>query len=391
MSKKMEGLREILLRKTQHDEYLHTLIKHMDGEILAEYAIESLEKMAQKKDFLGRKGNHILHHFGANMESDLEGDMLHDALSHHASNWKKATKSGNEDAARGHAKRFVELMNFAHRVEPHSNGKLKVDSVDLKPWEQNHHHKIKEGATGKARKDYTTEAKGWHTRATNNAHDFMRQPPHWSYKHSDPRLYNKHKDSPYPVEEVKINGKHLHIDDSDEYKGSFDENMHEFDHHPAVPHANTAAHQVDEAAKLKYIEGHSAWDSSEHVNKWLDRHDQLAQNDPNYAKRGLEKPEGMKAHALSRIHADPFEHEAVAAPVSEQESPKQETAKPTAAPAKPATPAGGDDHVMWNDTKVHAGNAMEHLPNMLGDSKWLAENHQHLPKISSWATGKKGK
>ena len=337
MTLKMKGFREILLRKAKHDPDLQVLIKCAADEVIADYTLESLEKMAQKKDFLGRKGNHILHHFGAHMEPDLEGDMLHDAVSHHASKWKKAMKSGNEDAARGHASRFVELMNFAHRVKPHSGGKLDVDAPDLKLWEQNHYHKVKEGASGKQRKHYSTEAKGWHTKASKNAHDFMRQPPHWSYQYSDPRTYNKYKDSPYPIEDVKINGKHLHIDDSGDYEGDFHGNMHEFDHHPAIPHTNKSAAKITDQNRQAYVEAHHAWDDTEHKNSWLDRHEKLEQEDPNYHKRGLQPPKGLHDHALDRVHHHPYEDEQAseasvqpaAAPKSSSVVRKPKAAKPS--------------------------------------------------------------
>lgn len=293
--KKVESFREILLRKTRDDENLNTLIKYMDREILAEYAIESLEKMAERR-VKGGKLNSAAQDFARDIGQG-HAHMIHDALSHHATKMKAALTAGNESAAQDHAKSFVKTMNSAQRLSAHSGGKLKIDAADFKPWDQNNFPKHRKG-DGKKRTDYT-QAKGWHTMKGNNGEallDSMLRGPHWSYEHSDSRTFNKYKDQAYPIHDVKVNGKYLHIDDTHQYDANEANHSHEFDSHPIHDIIMHSDDKLGADKRQKFLDSHHDFHTGEDggQKQWISRHRDLMQNDENYNSRGIEAGKGLE-------------------------------------------------------------------------------------------------
>lgn len=356
---KLEGLRQVLLRKTHDDSYLNTLIQHMSDEKLTEYVVESLSKMAQKKDFLGSHANHAEREFASKMDSDVEGAMLHDALSHHASKYRAALKAGRDDLATNHARQFRKLVSLGLRAQNHSNGQLNIEAPDIKPWERNAYTATKDGETGHQQKHYNTATKGFHTKAA--GHDWMRKPPHWSYK-GDPTA-EKYKDQPYPMHDVKVNGKYLHIEDHEPIS---DYQPHEFDSHPVMAHVNRSDLHIKDEDRQKYIDEHHGWEEHPHALSWAERHEKMAEEDPEgYMARGS-KP-SMNAHHDFALPADHF--------------PPADSAKPAAKPAMEVktdtTPSstGGFKH---GDSDVHSGNFMDHIKNI------HAMKPEHQRQMADW-------
>jgi hypothetical protein len=189
--------------------------------------------------------------------------------------------------ANRHAKQAFRLMNLADTVQKHSKGKLSIDYVPTHPWERNKflntygedHQKVQEGKYKPG--DFTTKTKGLNFKG--NDFSWLQQPPHESYKKEIKR--HGHNDA-YPFEQIKVNGKYIHIDDDVEDFYKFDN--HEFDHHPIMSHfEDSIKHRTPERDR-EYIDQKSKYyDEDEHLGNYFDRHEEMETNDPEgYAKRG---------------------------------------------------------------------------------------------------------
>ena len=80
---KLKGFKELLAKKTDDPFLLNTLEYIQDDQLLV-HVVESLEKMARSKH-RGDAANLALRDFGVEMDPEHEPNMIHDALSHHAS------------------------------------------------------------------------------------------------------------------------------------------------------------------------------------------------------------------------------------------------------------------------------------------------------------------
>lgn len=281
----LNSFRELLIKKAG-DSSLENLIYFLREDILADMVIESLEKMAGAKH-KGDSANIPIRDFATEMDPETEPNMIHDALSHHASHYKAALRDGRNDLANQHAKQIFRIADLAHKTQKHSQGKLHIEDVDPKPWERQGNTKtltsdskpVKEG--NRKIGDFVTNTKGWGYRGSNM--DFLQKAPHESY--SDEVKKHGHNKA-YPLEHMRINGKYLDIKDvpKEDLKG-YEE--HPFDKHPIMSHFEDPASKRTPEADAQYRKDHEEYQSSDHMNKYFDKHAAAEQADPEgYAKRG---------------------------------------------------------------------------------------------------------
>ena len=281
----IESFRELLLRKTVDNTNLQTLVKYARDEILVEKVLESLEKMARA----GHKGdaaNFAVRDFGVDMDPEMHPSMMRDALGHHVSRYKNALKGNNQSLANQHAKQAFRLMNIADTTQKHSHGKLSVDYVSTQPWERNKllntyandHPKVQEGKYKEG--DFTTKTKGLNYKGSDFS--WLQQAPHESYKKEIKR--HGHNDA-YPFEQIKVNGKHIHVDD-DVDSSTYE--SHEFDNHPIMNHFEDSVKHRTSARDQEYVDAKSKYyDEEPHIDSFFDRHEKLESADPEaYKARG---------------------------------------------------------------------------------------------------------
>lgn len=306
---KLNSFRELLIKKAGSED-LETLVKFMKDEILAEMVIESLQKMARAAH-KGSTANFALRDFATEMDPELEPAMIHDALSHHASRYKQALKENRSDVANHHAGQFYKIMNLADKVQKHTDGKLHVDAPSPHAWERNakpnqytedHHEAYKKAVAegkkefsedekkgemiaGKKRSpgDFVTDTKGWNYRPKD--YSFLQQAPHPAYARE---VASTGHAQAYPMEAVRINGKHLHIED-DIPASSMNKEPHPFDKHPIMEHYDTPASKRTQEDDMQYMKDKEHYYSHEAspIHQYFDKHEKLEAADPeSYAKRG---------------------------------------------------------------------------------------------------------
>lgn len=286
---KIEGFKELLLKKADENPNLQLLIKYMRDEYLIDHVSESLEKMAA---IYSRKNpNAAIMHMGTHMDPETEGDMIYDALSHHASHYKAALKNNKDNIADSHMKKIFQIMHMTDKMtrdglNDHSHGKLKVEAVDPKPWERAGYTKKNE-KTGK----FSTDTKGWGRHGSD--YSWLRDKPHDSYdKETD---IHGHKDA-YPLEHIKVNGRYIDIDDVD-HTGKHE--SHPFDHHPIMEHYKAAPgtdpnkHHTEEK-HAKYLEAHDAYHDSEHMENYWNKVDERGDKHYNRGADPSESPHAFK-------------------------------------------------------------------------------------------------
>ena len=237
---KVENFRELLAKKAEGDDNLQTFVKFIDSEVLAEKALESLEKMARSRH-KGDTANLALRDFATDMDPEMHPNMIRDALGHHVSRYKAALGSGRQDLANKHAKQAFNIMNMADRAQKHSQGKLAFEHVSPHAWERNKmtsqyevdHPKVQEGKYKAG--EFKTKTKGLNFRGSDFSH--LAGAPHESFiKEIKRHGHNK----AYPWREMKVNGKHIHIDDIEGGLSGYE--AHPFDHHPIMEHYGYAYH-----------------------------------------------------------------------------------------------------------------------------------------------------
>ena len=292
---KIDSFRELLVKKAQGDDNLQTLVKFIDSDVLAEKALESLEKMARSRH-KGDTANLALRDFATDMDPEMHPKMIRDALGHHVSRYKAALGAGRKDLANQHAKQAFNIMNMADRAQKHSQGKLAFDHVSPHAWERNKmastydadHPKVKEGKYRAG--DFKTKTKGLNYRGSDYSH--LQSAPHESFK----REIKRHgHNQAYPFREMKVNGKYIHIDDDvGELQGY---ESHPFDHHPIMEHYGVSSKNRTADHDKSYFEAKNAYYDSEHLDNFFDRHEKLEALDP--------EAYGMRGSKVSNpVHAD---------------------------------------------------------------------------------------
>jgi hypothetical protein len=198
------------------------------------------------------------------MDEHTEGDMFHDALSHHASRYKAALNSDNKPLANKHMHQIFKMMHMADKLtrdglNDHSNGKLRVEAVHPVPWERSAYTSMND--QGK----FKTDTKGWaaHTRGSTPNYEYLMGAPHEAYK-KEVKTHGHSK--AYPIEHMKVNDRHVHIDDIDGYKDYED---HPFDSHPIM---NNFLRSPKDHDSLRHEDYLGALDSfhNETANKYWD-------------------------------------------------------------------------------------------------------------------------
>lgn len=292
---KLDSFRELLIKKAG-DSSLENLITFIKDDVLVDMVVESLEKMARAKH-KGDSANMATRHFSMEMDPETEPNMLHDALSHHASHYKAALQSGRKDLANQHAKQIFKLVDLADQAQKHSQGKLHIEAVSPHAWERNAKDRtftaddepVKKG--NKKPGQFVTDTKGWRYRGSD--YGFLQQAPHKSYENEVRRHGH---DQAYPMEQIRVNGKYIDVQDipADKLKGYED---HPFDHHPITKHFEDPASKRSEEKDLQYVKEHDAYASSPHMDKHFATHEMMEQANPEaYAKRG--------SAASSKVHND---------------------------------------------------------------------------------------
>lgn len=306
---KLDNFRELLIKKSQ-DTSLQNLVRFMKEDFLADLVIESLEKMA-RSNHKGDAANFSVRDFGTEADPSHEPNMIHDALSHHASNYKAALNTGNQQLANQHAKQFFRIMDMADQAQKHSHGKLSVEAVSPHAWERNAKNETfgdkidrlnatKQNGGALSEKDeewlkdnpvtrgakktsqYINDTKAWRYRG--NDFSFLQQAPHESYAQEIRR--HGHNNA-YPMEEVKVNGKYLDIEDVPS-KGSYE--AHPFDSHPVMSHFEEAAGKRTPQRDNEYIQARDKFQSSPELDQYFASQEARQNANPDaYSRRGLTK------------------------------------------------------------------------------------------------------
>lgn len=290
---KLDNFKELLLKKSGDDISLQVLIKYMKEDYLADHIVESLQKMAASNS--KKNPNAAVKAFAGNM-NNFKAGMVHDALSHHASHYKAALNAGDTKVADDHMRQIFRTMHIAEKatkdgLNDHSNGKLKIHAVDPKPWERGDYLKTTNRSgddTGK----YVTDTNGWKRHGANQNYDFLRGAPHPDSRKPGDGHYKKEvaahgHNKAYPLEEIRVNGKHIHIDDDVEHTGEF--TTHPMDSHPIYGHYHHSPSSYGADKKAQYQEERDAFHNDEQGGKAQYRAKLANISKEDYAKRGAEK------------------------------------------------------------------------------------------------------
>jgi hypothetical protein len=255
--------------------------------------------------------------------------MIHDALSHHASQYKAALKAGRKDLANSHAKQIFRTVDLADQAQGSSDGKLHIEAVSPHPWERNAKAKTfveSDGPVQRGNKkvgQFVNDTKGWRYRGSD--YSFLQQAPHEAYSNE----VRKHGNlGAYPMEQIRVNGKHLDIKDVDpaDLKGH---ESHPFDHHPIMEHFETPAGSRTPEMDKQYTSDHDSYQGSPHMDKYFDKHDAMKEADPEgYASRGS-KPSAPVHGEVSPLQIQRPEYK------SDTATQRTEPASSTAQPSSP--------------------------------------------------------
>lgn len=328
---KLNNFKELLLKKSEDNQNLQVLIKYMRDDFLLDHVVESLEKMA--RSYSKKNPNHALMHFGTSMDEHTEGEMFHDALSHHASHYKAALDAGDKKTADKHMSQVFKMMHMADKLtrdglNDHSHGKLRIEAIDPKPWER-----AKYSAQNEQGK-FKTDTKGWGRQGATPNYDYLRGAPHESYR-GEVKTHGHNK--AYPLHEIKVNDKHIHIDDV-EHAGDY--NPHPFDDHPIMSHYATSPRSHDSLKHDEYLKAHDDFHGDEGgINKYWDL---IESRDPDsHAKRGTIKHPGVHADieglSLEDIAPEAPKSDKVEAVSAEPKPPSLDDIKAKIASAKDLT------------------------------------------------------
>ena len=307
--KDLKSFKELLLRKTDN-ESLRTLIKMAAEEVLVDQLLESLEKLEKTKS-KGSHANKAVRDFGTEMNPSVEPSLIREALGHHASRYKAALSSGDKKTANDHASQFFNILEMAHLAQPHSEGKLQVDSVSIKPWERTHPSNMETFAEKMARDpeyaknnpvtrgkkqphQYVNDTVGFSFQPKGNDWSFLQNDPHDSYYKRETKKHG-HIGS-YPMEHTKINGKYLPIEDVENiYDGK---KNHPMDHHPILSHYTEPNDERTPEREQQYLDQRQAYhNSSPHLRAHL-LHQKDLKISGEHESRGLQP--GPAVHAGSR-------------------------------------------------------------------------------------------
>lgn len=331
------SLKEILIKKSDGNKNLQTLIEYMGEKQLFNSVVESLEKMSKK---MGENANEPTVKFGKNL--DLTDKMqLRDAIGHHLAHYKAALKAhhaspeGSPEAANyrkvadEHMGKALPLLHLAGKASRWSKGKLMLKYPSMMPWEANY-TSMKPAATGTGRLHRDAKGLGAHEVLAPGAKDDGYGIPNFHYFEMPPNPGHKkvaghNFHGGYPWEEIQLGAPedvdakkaYLHIPDVP-IKDKFEE--HPFDKHPISTYHKIRHSQMSDAMKKRYGDELAAYRTSPHHEKWLENEEAKEKNDPTYETHGHNKSghiyEGLPLKP-QRAHINDYPHVERGAP-SEQ-------------------------------------------------------------------------
>jgi hypothetical protein len=316
---KVNSFKQLLLRKSK-DASTSYLIKILDEEKLVDLMHESLEKMA-RASHKGRTANKSIRDFAKEMDPEIEPNMIHDALSHHASQYKAALGRDDQKLANEHAKKIFKIVDMADMAQGHSDGKLMIDAPSVQPWERHQkaerfsdrinelNEKAKNGTISgseaewlkdnpvtrgnKKPSNFVSDTKGWKYRGSD--YSFLKNAPHDSAENETKKTGHT---GAYPVENIRVNGKYLDISDIDpkELKGH---ESHPLDAHPIMDHFDEPVTRRGPERDEAFTKEHEAYKSSPHMDKYFSDLESKEAKDPAaFAARGSKKS--------NSVHSDPI-------------------------------------------------------------------------------------
>ncbi len=292
MPVKLDNFKELLLKKSEDNANLQLLIKYIRDDYLVDHVVESLEKMAASNS--KKNPNASVLHFAKNMNSFKSG-MIHDALSHHASHYKAALKAGKSGVADDHMRQIFKTMHMTEKftkdgINDHSGGRLKISAIDTKPWERTKYNNTT-NQKGDETGTYVTDTQGW---KRHNVKDFnwLRQAPHPDSrtpgdKHYKAEVSTHGHNKAYPLEEIKVNDKHIHVDDDVEHTGEF--TPHPLDSHPIYNHYNTKPNSHGADNKAEYLADREHFHTNEEGGKAKYKAKIAGMSKEDYTNRGSTK------------------------------------------------------------------------------------------------------
>jgi hypothetical protein len=286
----LDSFRELLVKKSDRDPNLQTLVKLVKEDALLDIVMESLEKMA-RAGHKGDSANLAIRDFGLEMDPELEPTMIHDAVSHHASRYKAALKHLKDnpddqkvkDAFNHHAGEIFKLVNMAEKTQKHTHGKLDISAPSPHAWERNikpdqFNENSKPVLAGKKKVgQFVTDTKGWNYKGgyKDNGFEFLTQPPHPAYTAEAQK--QGWGEGAYPMEKIKVNDKHLNINDNISRDDLISHQPHEFDAHPIMDHYHISPSKRTPEQDSAYMEKHDEF----HQNipdSWWDKHESMSED-----------------------------------------------------------------------------------------------------------------
>jgi hypothetical protein len=305
---KLSSLKEVLLKKSEGNQDLQTLIEYMGADVLANSVVESLAKMAK----MGRNANMPTRKFGRTADT-TDMVQLRDAIGHHLGHYKAALKAHHaaaEDSpektkyrqiADQHIEQALPLLHLAGKSAYHSGGKSMLKYPSMMPWEANY-TSMKRSATGSGRlhrdpkglSSYTVKAKGKRGAGEDGygITDFryFEMPPNPGH----PKVKGMTFTGGYPWEEIQfgrpedVDAKKAYLDIPD-VSPKTDFAPHAFDKHPLAGMHKISHEHTSEDMKNKYASDLAAFRGSPEHETWLNAEEEKEKADPEYGTKPTPK------------------------------------------------------------------------------------------------------
>lgn len=297
---KLDNFRELLLKKSDDNPKLQLLIKYMKDEYLAEHLVESLEKMAEHDT--RKSPNPAVLNFASNMNK-FKANMIHDALSHHASHYKSALAAGNQKVADDHMRQIFKTVHMIKKAtrdgifnRTEGSHPLTVNAIDPKPWERSHFSSMN-NRKGENTGRYVTDTNGWARHGANQTYAFLAGAPSADSRTPGDNRYKEEirahgHNKAYPLSQMKVNDKHLHIDDV-EHTGEFQ--AHPFDSHPIYNYYKISPKSFNAEKKAKYLEEHDNFHNNPEGGKAKFRNKLMNISKEDWSNRGINAPDPIHA------------------------------------------------------------------------------------------------
>ena len=269
----LQGLKQLLLRKTDNEE-LDRYIELLGDSGFMSFVSSSLNKMASNKN--NDANNHAMNWY-AKHSLPAHTEMYRDALGHHTSHYKAALEGGDKELADKHMSQVMKLLNFGSRLNSHSytdhnnehaegTDKLKLDAVPDQPW-QHWSQQQPKGNFGVILKKPSEKSNYNHLRGSPHGHR------DYAVEIDSHRKRGNDFTSGWPVEQTKVNDKHIDIDHEMESPGSYQD--HAFDSHPVLEYYSKPQSKMTDDHHGDFIDKATKWHSPDNkkVNDWFDKQD----------------------------------------------------------------------------------------------------------------------